>query len=213
MLVNAIHSRSMTYTELATQTSINTTFEHLQTRNIHPQLVNSKLEALAAIKKLIPDGASVMTGSSTTLEQIGFIELLKSGGHPWNNLKAAIVTEQDPAKQAELRRQSSLSQFFLGSIHALTEDGQALIASASGSQLPSYAFTSDNVIWVVGAQKIVPNLEAAFDRLRSYVLPLEDKRMKATGASGSTIGKILVFEREIMPRQIHLILVNEQLGF
>jgi L-lactate utilization protein LutC len=203
----------MSYAELASQASIDKTFTNLKERNVHPQLVQTKAEALDAIKKLIPAGASVNTGSSTTLEQIGFVDLLKSGEHPWNNLKAAIVQEKDEAKQADLRRQSVLSQFWLGSIHALTEDGQALIASASGSQLPAYAFTADNVIWVVGAQKIVPNLEAAFTRVRDYTFPLEDARMKSTGAPGSTFGKWLIFEREIMPRKIHLILVNEVLGF
>jgi len=203
----------MNYIDLANQATIEKTIEALKGRNIHPQFVQTQAEAIEAIKKLIPDSATVMTGSSTTLNQIGFTDLLKSGDHPWNNLKGAIVTETNPAKQAELRRQSSLAQFFLGSVHAITEDGIALIASASGSQLPAYAFTSDNVIWVVGAQKIVPTLDDAFKRVREFVFPLEDARMKSTGAPGSTFGKWLIFEREIMPRKIHLILVNEVLGF
>jgi L-lactate utilization protein LutC len=203
----------MPYAELASQATIDRTFANLKERNIHPQLVQNKAEAMAAIKKLIPDGAAVMTGSSTTLDQIGFIELLKSGQHPWNNLKHAIVQEQDATRQEDLRRQSVLSSFWLGSIHALTEDGQALIASASGSQIPAYAFTAENVIWVVGTQKIVPTLEEAFKRVNEYVFPREDARMKSTGAPGSTRGKWLIFEREIMPRQVHLLLVNEVLGF
>ena len=203
----------MNYAELANQNTIDKTIEGLKGRNIHPQFVANKAEALAAIQKLIPSGATVTTGSSTTLNEIGFTELLKSGNHPWQNLKDAIVAETDPVKQGELRRQSSLAQFFLGSVHAVTEDGIALIASASGSQLAPYAFTADNVIWVVGAQKIVPNLDEAFKRVNEYVFPLEDARMKSTGAPGSVRGKWLIFEREVMPRQIHLILVNEVLGF
>lgn len=203
----------MDYTQLASQASIDKTFVALKERNIHPQFVQTKAEAMEAIKQLIPDGASVMTGGSTTLQQIGFTDLLKSCQHPWNNLKDGIMAEKDGAKQNELRRQSSLSEYWLGSIHALTEDGRAVIASATGSQLPAYTFTSDNVIWVVGAQKLVSDLDTAIKRVREYVLPLEDQRMKSTGASGSTIGKLLIFEREIMPRKIHLILVNEVLGF
>lgn len=168
---------------------------------------------MEAIKKLIPEGAAVTTGSSTTLNQIGFTDLLKSGHHPWHNLKEAIVNEKDETKKTELRRQSSLAQYFLGSVHALTEDGIAVIASATGSQLAPYAYTADNVIWVVGTQKIVPSLDDAMRRVRDYVFPLEDERMKSTGASGSTFGKWLIFEREINQRQIHLILVNEVLGF
>jgi len=186
----------------------------LKGHNITPYFVNTKKEALAKIKKLIPDGGEVMTGSSTTLDQIGFVDLLKSGKHPWKNLKDAIVAEKDPAKQSELRKKSILSDYFLGSVHAITQDGQVLIASASGSQIPSYSFSSDNVIWVAGAHKIVPTLEDALIRIKDYVFPLEDKRMKSVGMFGSNISKILIFQKEIMPnRHIHLILVNEVLGF
>lgn len=203
----------MDYAELADQIKLDKTLAGLKSRNIQAQLVQNKAEALEAIKALIPAGAAVMNGSSTTLDQIGFVEFLKSDQHGWNNLKAAIVAETDPAKQNELRRQSALAQYFLGSVHAVTEAGELLIASASGSQLGPYAFTSENVIWVVGAQKIVPNLDEAFKRVREHVFPLEDARMKSTGAPGSVFGKWLIFEREIMPRKIHLILVNEVLGF
>lgn len=203
----------MSYHDLAAPSSLETTLANLSSRNIKAQVVANKAEALAAIHTLIPAGAEIMTGSSTTLDQIGFIDLLKSGTHPWHNLKDAIVAETDPTKQASLRRQSVLSEYFLGSVHAVTEDGLVLVASASGSQLPAYAFTSDNVIWVVGTQKIVPNLDEAFKRVKDYVFPLEDARMKTTGAPGSVFGKWLIFEREIMPRNVHMILVNEVLGF
>ena len=199
--------------QLASPATIEKTVKALKERNVTPHVVQNKEEALETIKKLIPDGAPVMTGSSTTLQQIGFVDLLKSGQHPWHNVKEAIVNEKDPAKQQELRKQSVLSDYFLGSVHALTEDGIILVASASGSQIPAYAFTSSNLIWVVGAQKIVSNLDAAFERVRNYVLPLEDARMKSTGAAGSMTAKWFIFEREIMGRNIHLILVNEILGF
>jgi len=96
----------------------------------------------------------------------------------------------------------------------VTQSGEIIIASATGSQLPAYAFSSDNVIWVVGTQKIVPNLEDGLRRVREYCLPLEDKRMKSLGYSGSTLGKILILERETVPnRKVTLIFVNEKLGF
>ena len=96
-----------------------------------------------------------MTGSSTTLNEIGFVELLKSGNHPWNNLKDKIVSEKDPKKQAELRKKSVLANYFLGSVHAVTQSGEVITASNTGSQLAPYAFSSNNVVWVVGTQKIV----------------------------------------------------------
>ena len=126
----------------------------------------------------------------------------------------AIVKEKDPLKQMELRKRSITAEYFLGSVHAVTQSGEVIIASNTGSQLPSYAFSSNNVVWVVGAQKIVLNLEEGMRRVREYCLPLEDKRMKQAGFVGSAIGKILIFEREAMPdRKITLIFVNEKLGF
>ena len=96
----------------------------------------------------------------------------------------------------------------------MTQSGEVIIASNTGSQLPSYAYSSNNVVWVVGEQKIVLNLEEGMRRVREYCLPLEDIRMKQAGFPGSAIGKILIFERETMSsRKITLIFVNEKLGF
>lgn len=204
----------MIYNTLPSSDTIEKTILGLKSRGIYVHLVETKEEALEKAKSLIPDGAEVMTGSSTTLQQIGFVDLLKSGNHPWKNLKEAIVAEKDPEKQGELRKLSVSSDYFLGSVHAITEAGETVTASASGSQIPSYAYASDNVIWIAGAHKIVPNLEAAFARIRDYVYPLEDARMKSTGAAGSVLAKMFIFEREVMPnRHLHLILVNQVLGF
>lgn len=204
----------MEYEQIASDETIASVIEALKGRNVHAMVVDTKEQALEEIKKLIPAGGSVMNGSSTTLQQIGFIDYLKEGKHGWNNVHENILNEQDPAKKAKLRKESVLADYFLGSVHAITEAGQILDASASGSQIPSYAFTSNNVIWVAGAHKIVKDREAAFKRIEDYVYPLENKRMQSTGAPGSTIGRVLVFEREIMPnRHITLILVKEKLGF
>jgi hypothetical protein len=117
-------------------------------------------------------------------------------------------------KQAELRRKSVTADYFLGSVHAVTQAGEVVIASNTGSQLAPYSYSSQNVIWIVGAQKIVLNLEEGMRRIREYCLPLEDNRMKQAGFKGSSIGKILIFERENLPnRKITLLLINEKLGF
>jgi len=204
----------MDYNILAANEVIIKTIAALKERNISAQLVNNKSEALEAVKKLLPDGAEIMTGGSRTLEQIGFVEILQSGKHPWNSFKDKIFAEKDPAKQGRLRQESCLAEYFLSSVHAVTEQGEIFIASYSGSQLPSCIFTSNNVIWVVGTQKIVPNFEEGMKRVQEYVLPLEDARMKSIGMPGSKIGKLLIFKEEPLPfRKIHLVFVNEALGF
>jgi L-lactate utilization protein LutC len=188
------------------------TIEALKARGISAELVADRPRALEAVKRLIPDGAEVMTGSSKTLEEIGFVDLLKSGARPWKNLKAAIQAETDPSRQMDLRRKAALSQYFLGSVHAVTESGEAIIVSGGGSQLAPYAYTAQKVIWVVGTQKIVPTLEEGLRRVREHSLPLEDRRMKALGYPGSAIGKILIVERE-RPGRIHTVFVSEAIGF
>ncbi|MCX6716948.1 MAG: lactate utilization protein [Candidatus Taylorbacteria bacterium] len=203
----------MDYKTPAKMPSIRKTMESLMARNINAIYVKTKEEALEKVKSLIPDGAEVMTGSSTTLEEIGFVDLLKKGKHPWKNLKNKITAEKDSAKQNELRKISVSAEYFLGSAHAISENGELVFTSASGSQIPSYAFTSQNVIWVVGTQKIVPNLTEAFKRVKEYVFPLEDERMKKAGFPGSVMGMWLIFERNIMGRKLSVIFVNENLGF
>lgn len=203
----------MDWEKLADRETIRKAIEAVRSRGIGAELVEKREDALQRLREIIPAGAEVMTGGSTTLEQIGFVELLKSGKHPWKNLKDEMFAEKDAAKQAGLRKGSVNAQYFLGSVHAVAETGEIVVASATGSQIPSYAFSSDNVIWIVGAQKIVPTLEQGLRRVREHSLPLEDKRMKSIGYQGSAIGKILIFEREIMQRKITLIFVNEMLGF
>jgi L-lactate utilization protein LutC len=187
----------------------------LKERGHLPELVETRSDALQKIKELIPQGVSVMNGSSRTLEEIGFVDYLKEGKHGWNNLHEAILAETDPAKQAALRKQSVLSDYYLGSVHALTEAGEMLVASNSGSQLPHLAFTSQNLILVVGAQKIVPTLADAFDRLEKHVVPLEDERMQKAMGTGTYASKVLIINKEqaFMGRKSHIILVNEKLGF
>ena len=187
----------------------------LNAEGMQAEVLDTKDGALAKIKELIPKGASVMNGSSRTLEQIGFVEYLKGGSHGWNNLHEMILAEKDPTKQSVLRKQSSLSDFYLGSVHALAQTGEIVIASNSGSQLPHIAFTSQNIIFVVGAQKIAPDLTSALSRVRDYVLPLEDARMKEVGMGGSFISKLLILFREpsFMGRKVHVLIVKEQLGF
>ncbi len=205
----------MDYNTLASQDSIKKTINALKERGHLPHYVASRAEALLKIKELIPQDASVMNGASRTLEEIGFIGYLKESSHGWNNLHDAILDEKDEAKQAKLRKESVLSEYYLGSVHAVAETGEMLIASNSGSQLPHIVFTSPNLIFVVGAQKIVPTFAETFNRLEKHVVPLEDKRMQEVMGMGTYPSKILIVNKEqpFMGRKSHIILVNEKLGF
>lgn len=191
------------------------TAEAIRARGVQVTVVGTRAEALQAVQSLIPDGESVMTGSSITLQEIGFEDVLKSGSHRWRNLKADMLAEKDMAKQTVLRRQNTLADTWLGSAHAIAETGELVFASATGSQLASFAFSSPRVIWVAGTQKIVPTLVDALARVRGEVFERENERMKGIGMPGSSIGKLLIFEGEApyLGRHVHLVLVNERLGF
>lgn len=206
---------NMDYSKLAAEESVARTAEALGKKGIEAIVVNAGAEALQKIKELIPKGASVMVGSSRTLEQIGFVEYLQSGNHGWNNLKAGILAEKDPAKRDLLRKQSVICDYYLGSLHALSETGEFVVASASGSQLPYLVYTSPNIILVSSTKKIVPSVAEAFNRVEKYVFPLEDQRMKASGAAGSNMAKEVLFREEPSwsGRKFRIILVKEDLGF
>ena len=205
----------MDYTTLASPDSVQRTAEGLKARRFEPILIEDGAKALELIKTLIPKGASVMNGSSVTLEQIGFVDYLKSGAHEWNNLHAAVLAEQDAGKRSLLRKQSVVSDYYLGSAHAIAETGQMVFGSNTGSQMPHLVFTSPNIILVVSTMKIMPTLETAIERLEKHVVPLEDDHMKQLYGMGTMLNKMLVLHGENVQakRSVKVLLVGEKLGF
>ena len=205
----------MQYNILATAETISETIKALGKNGVEAEVVENQADALARIKALIPVGVSVMNGSSVTLEQIGFVEYLKSGRHGWNNLHAAIVAEKDPAKQSQLRKQALLADYYLGSVNALSENGEFVIGSNTGSQLPHIVFSSKNLIFVAGAQKLVSSVDAGLKRIEEYVLPLENEKLQKKYGVDSMLSKIVIFKRENqhMGRAVRMIIVNKALGF
>lgn len=205
----------MNYNTLATKESLDKSILSLESKGYKVFNTQNSSEALEKIKEIIPEGVSLMNGSSTTLNQIGFTDFLKNNNHKWNNLHAAIVSETDPIKQSKLRKEATLSDYYIGSVHAITEDGDMIIASNTGSQLPNIVFSSTNLVFVIGTQKIVNNLSSAMERLESYVKLLEDERSKATYGVPTSVNKIVIFKGENthMGRTVNIVFVNELLGF
>lgn len=205
----------MKYDTTVNQETVDTVVTALQAKDMDVHTADTKEEALETIKQIIPHGASVMNGSSKSLEEIGYIDYLAKNTHGWIDLHQSVTKESDPVKRAVLRKQAVTSDFYLGSVHALTEAGEFIIASNSGSQLPHIAFTSPNLIFVVGTQKIVPTMAEAMKRLEEYVLPLENEHMKQLHGVGTQLNKILMFKGEnpALKRHIRFILVKEPVGF
>ena len=189
--------------------------EALSQRNIENEYYETGAEALARLQELVPLGTEVQTGSSTTLDQIGFTAWLKElhAQGKVRYFRAETQQHADAGVRTSNRRVATLAPYFLGSVNALTEDGIAFVCDASGSRLGGYIFGAQTVIWVVGVNKIVPTFEDAMRRLREVALPGEDTRVKALGEKGSTINKVGIFYGEGIAGRIRLILVGESLGF
>lgn len=205
----------MAYDKIASRDVVTKTIKALEDHNFHAEVVSGKSEALARVKELIAQGSSIMNGASRTLEEIGFVKYLKEGAHGWQNLHEGILKEQDPAEQAKLRRQSTVSDFYIGSAHAVTEEGELFFASNSGSQLPHLAFSSPNVILVVGTHKIIPTLKDVDARMKDRILPLEEVNMQQKYGVGTQWNKTLILHNENphMGRTVRIIFVEEVLGF
>src|SRR4029077_12053496 len=114
---------------LPSQETIDGTIAALKSRGINAEFVPNRQQALETVTRLIPAGAELMTASSRTLDEIGFLALLKSGKHQWTSLNDIAAGEKDPAKRAELRKRNVNVDYFLGSVHAITETGETIVAS------------------------------------------------------------------------------------
>ena len=199
------------FARLASDEQIATAVAALTKHGMVTEVVESAAEARSHVLDLLPEGVEVFTAMSRTLETLGLSEAINDSTR-YTPLRPRLKTLDRQAQEREWRRIQSSPEYVVGSVHAVTEQGQVLVASASGSQLASYVFGASHVIWVVGAQKIVRDLEEGLRRVREYSYPLEHQRIQALGMPGSFVAKILLVEGE-RPGRISIILVKEALGF
>jgi L-lactate utilization protein LutC len=184
----------------------------LEKNNITALVVSSREAARAKVLELIPRGAEVFTATSRTLDELGIAaELNEAGQH--NAVRPKLLRMNRDTQRHEMRELGARPAYVVGSVHAVTDDGVVMIASMSGSQLGPYASGSGNVIWVVGAQKVVKTIEEGLQRIEQYSLPLEDERLRSLYGIGSAIGKILIVKREVAQGRSTLILLDEVIGF
>ena len=200
------------FSELASDEAVERTTRALEANGFAVQTTGSGREAFATALTLIPEGSEVMTMTSQTLETIGLAKHLDESGK-YDAIRPKLFRMDRNTQGREMRKLAAAPDMVVGSIHAVTEDGHAWIASNSGSQLATYAYTGGKVIWIVGAQKVVKDDAEARQRLYEYSYPLEDERAQKAYGMRSGVNKILVLNKEIQPGRITLILVKEKLGF
>jgi hypothetical protein len=184
----------------------------LTVNNFAAEILDDAAAARARIKDLIPEGASVFTGASETLRLSGIEEDISKSGR-YDDIRSRGQTMDRTTQLGEIWRLMSTPDVIVGSVAAVTESGSLVIASASGSQLPGYAGGSLRAIWVVGAQKVVPDLATALRRIEEHCLPLEnDRAMKAYGGP-SAVNRVLILNAEPHPGRGTVLLLREAIGF
>ena len=199
------------FTALPDERTLAETVASLEERGFGVEVVDDLDEARERVLARIPKGSSVMTNPSVTLESTGIARAINKGG-AYDSGHTKVLALDRATQMREIKAMMVLPDFTLGSVHAITRDGTLLIASALGSQLASYAWGAANVILVVGAQKLVPDLDAARERVFEHSFKLEDARALEAYGKNSRVGKILEIHEED-PGRIHVVLIREAVGF
>ena len=176
------------------------------------EILDDAVAARARIKDLIPEGATVFTGASETLRLSGIDADINTSGR-YDAVKSRTVAMDRDTDLHEIWRVISTPQFIVGSVHAVTETGSLVAASASGGQLPGYAGGAAHAIWIVGAQKVVPDLSTALRRVEEHSLPLESARAQAAYGQPSALNRLLILNADTDPGRGTVLLLREAIGF
>ncbi len=176
------------------------------------EILDDVAAARTRIKDLIPAGASVFTGASETLRLSGIEEDINASGR-YQAIRPRVLAMDRATEAGDIRRLIASPDIEVGSVAAVTETGSLVIASASGSQLPGYAGGAARAIWIVGAQKVVPDLSTALRRVEDHCLPLEDARAQVAYGYPSAVNRLLILNAEFLPGRGTVLLLREAIGF
>jgi L-lactate utilization protein LutC len=183
----------------------------MRAHNIEVVIVDTGAEARGAVLARIPEGAEVHSGKSQTIEELGlFVDLMESGRYDAVRPKLLAMDRKTHAR--EMRKLGAAPDYEVGSVAAITEDGALVAASATGNQIAAYSGGAGRVILVVGSQKIVPDLDAAFRRIREVVFPWETARVREKMGVDTKLEKVLILYGEWNPGRTTVVLVREPVG-
>ncbi|HET9905387.1 MAG TPA: LUD domain-containing protein [Anaerolineales bacterium] len=200
------------FSVLATDEQIERTVSALEANGIQTVVAENGEDAKRIFFELLPEGSEVFLGASVTLETLGIKDEIDSSGR-FNALRPKMRAMDRATQGKEIRKLGGAPDYAAGSVHAVTEDGHVLIASNTGSQLGPYASGAGKVIWVVGAQKIVKDVNEGLRRIEEYCYPLEEVHMQDLYNMSTSVNKVLILNREIRPDRITMIIVKEELGY
>jgi L-lactate utilization protein LutB len=188
------------------------TGEALRANGFGVEILDDATAARRRIRELIPQGTVVLTAASETLRISGIEEDINAS-HRYEPVRTKVHSMDRSAEQSAIRQLMASPDIVIGSASAVTEAGSIVIVSASGSQLPAYAGGARQNILVIGAQKIVPDLQTAFQRIENYALPRESERALRIYGRPSAINKVLILHREPFGPRTLVLLLREPIGF
>jgi hypothetical protein len=183
----------------------------LAARGFLAQIADSAKEARRLALEAIPPGAEVHVALSETMRELGITAEIDSSGR-YQSVRARLNALDRATQADQMRKAGAAPDYVLGSVHAVTDDGELIVGSGSGSQLGAYAYAAGHVILVAGHQKLVRDVGEGLRRLREYSLPREFARRQSQGGAGTLLAKTLIIHTE-PSRRITVILVPETLGF
>ena len=195
----------------ASEAELEALAEKLRARNFEVVIVQDGAEAKAEVLKRIPEGAQVHSGKSKTLEDAGLFKEFMEGDR-FDFVRKRTMKLDPKTQRDEIRKLGAAPDVMVNSAHAVTDEGQIVITSASGSQIGPIASGAGRLILVIGSQKIVPDLDAAFRRIREHVFPYEDARLREAMGIGTKITRTLILDQDFMPGRTTVILVREPIG-
>ncbi|MGD0331275.1 MAG: LUD domain-containing protein [Nitrososphaeria archaeon] len=191
-------------------------FQHastaLRSHGFVVEVVDTVAGARIFVNSILPHDQVIFTATSETIRLSGLYEDINQSGK-YQSLRQQLAKMDRKTQFREMVKLGAAPDVVVGSVHAVTEDGRLVVASATGSQLGPYAAGAGRVVWVVGAQKIVPDLETAMRRIETYSYPMEDIRSRQAIGNPSSISKILIINSEKMPGRATVVLVKEAIGF
>ena len=198
----------------ASDEAIERTAAALRAKGYAVHVVESGEEARQVVAELLPEGAEVGQGASTTLEEIGIThDIEESGRFDAVRKRTRSMDRTTPEGIRAMRKLGVGPDWYVNSVHALTEDGTIVDVSNTGSQLAPLAFGAGEVIFVIGSQKIVRDVETAMRRIEEHTLPLENQRMQGLYGTDSEIKKVLIIHKEFRPERFTFVLIKEPVGF
>ena len=203
---------SAEFTELASGERIAKAAAALERNGIRSLLAATGADARSLVASLLTDGVEIYNNTSQTLEAIGVADDIERSGR-YQPLRLRLYRMDREMQRHEMRTLAASPDYVVGSVHALTEDGSLLIASASGSQLGPLVSGAGHVILVIGAQKIVSDVTTGMRRIYEYCYPLEHARARSAYGVPSGVNNILIINKVIIAGRVTAIIVSERLGF